>query len=142
MPRKMTATEREAYLAALHVGIISIEAGSGRAPLAVPIWYAYEPGGLVTVLTGATTEKAKLIAAAGRFSLTVQDEAPAYKYATASGPVVDIVELATPAERLVLAQRYLGTEGGAAYVEATGPHPNSAIRMRPESWRTSDYSED
>ena len=36
----MTRAEREAFLAALHVGIISI-AETGRGPLAVPIWYAY-----------------------------------------------------------------------------------------------------
>jgi hypothetical protein len=38
----MTRAEREAYLADLHVGVISIER-AGSAPLTVPIWYDYDP---------------------------------------------------------------------------------------------------
>jgi nitroimidazol reductase NimA-like FMN-containing flavoprotein (pyridoxamine 5'-phosphate oxidase superfamily) len=38
----MTKDEREAFLAALHVGVISLE-DPGHGPLTVPIWYAYEP---------------------------------------------------------------------------------------------------
>ena len=44
MSMKMTAAEREAFLADLHVGVLSI-AREGRAPLSAPIWYDYEPGG-------------------------------------------------------------------------------------------------
>ena len=44
MPPAMTKEEREAFLADLHVGVISI-AEEGRGPLTVPIWYSYEPGG-------------------------------------------------------------------------------------------------
>ena len=36
----MTKQEREAFLADLHIGIISIPDG-GRGPLTVPIWYLY-----------------------------------------------------------------------------------------------------
>ena len=43
MSLKMTKEEREAFLADLHVGVISI-ARDGRGPLTVPIWYDYEPG--------------------------------------------------------------------------------------------------
>ena len=41
-PLTMTRSEREAFLAAVHVGVISIER-AGQAPLAVPIWYDYDP---------------------------------------------------------------------------------------------------
>jgi len=44
MSLAMSRQEREAFLAALHVGVISIER-PGRGPLTVPIWYGYEPGG-------------------------------------------------------------------------------------------------
>ena len=37
MSLKMTKDEREAFLADLHVGVISIE-DPGRGPLTVPIW--------------------------------------------------------------------------------------------------------
>ena len=40
MSLAMSRAEREAFLAALHVGVISISE-SGRGPLTVPIWYAY-----------------------------------------------------------------------------------------------------
>jgi nitroimidazol reductase NimA-like FMN-containing flavoprotein (pyridoxamine 5'-phosphate oxidase superfamily) len=39
MALTMTRLEREAFLADVHVGMISI-AEEGRAPLTVPIWYA------------------------------------------------------------------------------------------------------
>lgn len=44
MSRTMTHTEREQFLADVHVGIIGV-AEEGRGPLAVPIWYGYTPGG-------------------------------------------------------------------------------------------------
>src|SRR3989454_3855877 len=37
-------SEREAFLADTHVAVVSIADGE-RGPLAVPIWYAYTPGG-------------------------------------------------------------------------------------------------
>ena len=37
----MTKEEREAFLADVHVGIISIS-DDGRGPLTVPVWYAYD----------------------------------------------------------------------------------------------------
>ena len=40
MSSAMTKEERGAFLADLHVGVISI-AEEGRGPLTVPIWYFY-----------------------------------------------------------------------------------------------------
>jgi hypothetical protein len=45
--------------------------------LAVPVWYSYQPGGLLTVLTGRRLRKAAATRAAGRFGLCVQDARPA-----------------------------------------------------------------
>jgi len=42
----MTSEERQAFLAAVHVGIVSASQ-EGRGPLTVPVWYSYEPGGNV-----------------------------------------------------------------------------------------------
>jgi hypothetical protein len=69
----MTKQEREGFLADLHVGIISV-AEDGRGPLTVPIWYFYEPGGEVRVVTGGTSRKAQLLRTARRFSLCAQTE--------------------------------------------------------------------
>src|SRR5262245_31279727 len=77
MALTMTRLEREAFLAGVHVGIISI-AEEGRGPLTVPIWYAYEPGGELRVITGRSSRKGRLLAHAGRFSICVQTETPPY----------------------------------------------------------------
>jgi len=133
----MSPAEREQFLAGVHVGVLSVASGDGAGPLAVPVWYTYQPGGTVNVSTGRGTRKARAIAAAGRFSLCAQDERPPYRYVTVEGPV--LIEDATDAERLELARRYLGTEGGDAYLAATPGGTQVMIRMTPERWLSADY---
>ena len=53
---KLSSAEREQYLAELHVGVIAVERPD-RAPLSVPIWYWYEPGGEVWIWTEAGSVK-------------------------------------------------------------------------------------
>src|SRR5262245_53789442 len=112
----MSRAEREAFLADVHVGVLTVYVGEGRGPLATPVWYNYQPGGLVSINTGAGSGKARAIAAAGRFSLCAQDEAPPYKYVTVEGPAV--IEPAELADRVSIARRYLGTEGGDTWIAA------------------------
>src|SRR5262245_65477596 len=83
----MTKQEREAFLADVHVGIISI-AEEGRGPLTVPVWYAYDPGKDLRIMTGRDSRKGRLLARAGRFSLCAQTESPPYKYDSVEGPIV------------------------------------------------------
>lgn len=61
VPRPMSVPEREQFLSNVHVGVVSVNDDDGRAPLARPIWYRYERGGLVTILTGRDSRKARLI---------------------------------------------------------------------------------
>ena len=82
----MTPAERERYLADVHVGVIAVERPE-RAPLAVPIWYQYRPGGQPWVLTGADSRKHRLIEAAGCFSLMVERSEPTVRYVAVDGPV-------------------------------------------------------
>jgi PPOX class probable F420-dependent enzyme len=133
----MSRAEREAFLADVHVGVLTVTAGAGSGPLATPVWYSYTPGGVVTVTTGETSQKARAIAAAGRCSLCTQDEAPPYKYVTVEGPAV--IEPADLAERTVIARRYLGTEGGDAYIAGNPAVDDVAIRLTPEHWRSADF---
>ena len=75
----MSRQEREEFLAGLHVGVMAI----GRPdlpPLTVPIWYDYEPGGEVTVLTSSKSLKGQLLEEAGGFSLCAQTEEVPYRY--------------------------------------------------------------
>ena len=108
----------------------------------MPVWYAYEPGGTLSVITGEDSKKGVLIAAAGRFSVCAQDEAPPYKYVSVEGPVVARDKPVDPAERRAMAHRYLGEEFGDLYIEATEADAvNSvAFRMAPESWFTADFA--
>ena len=90
----MSEHERQEFLAGVHVGVISIERADGP-PLTVPIWYGYEPGGLVWIIAGAESLKGRLLNAARRFSLCAQtEEPPFYKYVSVEGPIVDV----SPAE--------------------------------------------
>jgi len=135
----MSAAEREEFLAGVRVGVLSAAIGGAGRTLAVPVWYSYQPGGLLTVLTGRRSRKATAIRAAGRFALCVQDDSPPYRYVSVEGPVVGEEEL-DPAERLAMARRYLGAAGGDRYV-MENPDPlrkNVAFRMRPERWLSQD----
>jgi PPOX class probable F420-dependent enzyme len=134
----MTREERQQFLAGVHVGVLSVAAPDGAGPLTVPVWYSYQPGGPVNVITGSGTRKASAIRAAGRFSLCAQDERPPYKYVTVEGPVA--IEEASHDERLDLARRYLGSEGGDAYVSANPTGGQIVCRMTPEHWLSVDYS--
>jgi nitroimidazol reductase NimA-like FMN-containing flavoprotein (pyridoxamine 5'-phosphate oxidase superfamily) len=140
MSLTMSKDERETFLAGLHVGVFCVDQ-PGRAPLATPVWYAYEPGGVISIITGTGTVKGRLVAAAGRFSLCAQDETPPYRYVTVEGPV-EATEPVDAEERKAMAHRYLGEEFGNAYLEATADADGHDItlRMRPARWYTIDYS--
>jgi PPOX class probable F420-dependent enzyme len=134
----MSSAEREAFLADVHVGVLAVAAGQGKGPLTTPVWYSYQPGGLVTVTTGGSSSKARAIAAAGRFSLCAQDEAQPYKYVTVEGPAV--IEPSETADRIDIARRYLGPEGGDAFIAANSGADDVMIRMTPEHWQAADFS--
>ncbi|MEU9913513.1 pyridoxamine 5'-phosphate oxidase family protein [Streptomyces sp. NPDC051001] len=135
----LTRLEREQFLAEPHVAALSVDAGEGRAPLSVPIWYQYEPGGDIWIITGLGSRKQRLIEAAGRFSLMVDTVEPKLKYVSVEGPVLDT----TPATIELLREmsaRYLPPEKVEAYVDfAWKNHGEQVIiRLRPERWVSSD----
>lgn len=143
MSLAMTKQERETFLAGVHIGIISI-AEEGRGPLTVPVWYAYDAGGELRVVTGRESRKGRLLARAGKFSLCAQTETPPYKYASVEGPIVSTQPAEIERDLRPLARRYLGVEMGDRYIEQTRNLPEHAdevlIRMRPERWLTADYA--
>lgn len=143
MSLSMSVDERQAFLADVHVGILSVQ-HAGRGPLTVPIWYSYEPGGTIDIITGSATRKAELIAAAGRFSLCVQTEVPPYRYVSVEGVVAATDSPVDPAERQASAYRYLGREFGDLYLEATAERDEESvvIRLRPETWLSADFSKE
>jgi nitroimidazol reductase NimA-like FMN-containing flavoprotein (pyridoxamine 5'-phosphate oxidase superfamily) len=136
----MTRSEREAFLAGVHVGVISIE-DPGRGPLSAPVWYDYSPDRGVWLVTAKTSRKGVALERAGRFSLVVQQEEMPYRYVSVEGPVVEVREADDEKDRRPMARRYLGVQGGDAYVdgEASEEGVNFVYRMQPERWLTVDY---
>jgi nitroimidazol reductase NimA-like FMN-containing flavoprotein (pyridoxamine 5'-phosphate oxidase superfamily) len=131
----LTREEREAFLAGVHVGVLAIDE-PGRGPLALPIWYEYADGD-VLVHIDDDTRKAELVRAAGRATLTVQDETPPYKYVCVEGPAT--LEPRSGNE-VAMASRYLGDELGAWYAQENPPTAASVtLRLHPEHWRTYDF---
>ncbi|MCP2337698.1 pyridoxamine 5'-phosphate oxidase family protein [Actinomadura rupiterrae] len=141
MPAVMTVEEREAFLAEAHVGVLAVER-EGRAPLAVPIWYDYEPGGQIVLWTGRDSVKGKAIRAAGRFSLAAQSEELPYKYVTVEGRVVSADEQPSREQALTIARRYLPGKVADVYVDGALTKESVLIRMLPERWLSSDLGKD
>jgi PPOX class probable F420-dependent enzyme len=132
--------QRQEFLAGLHVGVLSVAATDGRPPASVPIWYGYEPGGNILINTGTTARKTKLIERAGVVTLTVQREEPPYQYVVVEGTVVDTVTPAPRDVREAIAIRYLGEEGGRAFVEGMADQPGILFTIRPDRWITADFT--
>jgi PPOX class probable F420-dependent enzyme len=142
MPTRMTELEREEFLKAVRVGVLSI-AEDGRGPLAVPVWYDYDRDRGLWFLTDADSRKGRLLLAARRCSLCVQDERPPYRYVSVEGPV----EIAAADRELhlrPLARRYLLLEQGDRYTEQSAGQPGETLllTLRPERWLTVDYGKE
>ncbi|MEU7527735.1 pyridoxamine 5'-phosphate oxidase family protein [Saccharothrix sp. NPDC042600] len=134
----MDAAQREEFLAGVHVGVMAIARTEGP-PLAVPVWYHYEPGGEVLVQTHPDAVKYRLATAAGGFSLAAQIDTPPYRYVSVSGPLTGVVEDTPWAEVDALARRYFG-DGADEYLKTLEGQRIATLRMRPERWYSADYS--
>ena len=140
MSMKMSIEQRDAFLADLHVGVISIERDD-QPPLSVPIWYRYEPDIGVWVITGEKSQKGIALKAAGRFSLVAQTEAPpTYSYVSVEGPIIETRAADREKDSRPMARRYFGDDLGDMYTDAQEEGGNLVFTMRPERWRTVDYS--
>lgn len=141
MTMAMTPSEREQFLAGVHVGVFAV-AESAAGILSVPIWYAYAPGGTVDVITGGASRKARCLRAAGRFSLCAQTETAPYQYVSVEGPIVAEDAPVSETERRHMAYRYLGQEFGDLYLAATEANAagSVAFRMSPQRWLTTDFA--
>ncbi|MCW2869368.1 MAG: pyridoxamine 5-phosphate oxidase [Streptomyces oryziradicis] len=139
----MSAEDREGFLADLHIGVLGVHDPRGEsAPLLVPVWYGYRPGGEVLVQTSRESTKARFLRGAGRFSLCVQKESAPYQYVSVEGPVVAVDDPLPPTEREALAHRYLDPETASGYLKANDHQLTEDIlfHMRPQRWRTADFA--
>lgn len=138
----LTREERESFLAEPHIAAFSVDAGPDRAPLTVPIWYQYEPGGDIRVMTERDSRKNRLLGAAGRFTLMVDRLEPTIRYVSVEGPVVG-TSPATLEQLREISARYLPPEKVDAYVDFARKNHGEMIvlRMRPEHWVSADLGE-
>ena len=83
-----------------------------------------------------------LIDRAGAVTLVVQREELPYQYVVVEGTVVETTT-PTPTEvREAIAVRYLGEEGGRAFVRSMEGQDNVLFTIRPDRWITADFSGD
>ncbi|GAA3788199.1 pyridoxamine 5'-phosphate oxidase family protein [Streptomyces phyllanthi] len=135
----LTRAEREQFLAEPHVAALSVDSGEGRAPLTVPIWYQYAPGGNLWIMTALDSRKYRLIEAAGRFSLMADRLEPTIRYVSVEGPVIDTVP-ATVEQLREISARYLPAEKVDGYVDFAWKNHGEqvVVHLRPERWVSSD----
>ena len=140
MPAPMTREEREAFMAGVHVGVLSTEE-PGRGPLSVPVWYLYEPGGEIVVVTRPEARKARLLTVGARVAFCAQSEDMPPKYVTIQGSVVSAAPADVGRDVKPVVRKYLGAEVGDAYVDNTRPNGTNEIvvRIRPVRWYSRDF---
>jgi nitroimidazol reductase NimA-like FMN-containing flavoprotein (pyridoxamine 5'-phosphate oxidase superfamily) len=144
---RLSEQAREAFLAAPHVGVLSVASGDERPPLTVPVWYAYQPGGNLTFFTntqGLRTRKTRLIDQAGVVSLCVQQESFPYKYVTVEGSVIQADRPPSAEQILAILRRYLPEEQAQGFAAAELGRPASEstfvlFTVRPDRWLSADF---
>lgn len=139
--KPFSESERQEFLAGLHVGVLSVAAADGRPPASAPMWYDYAPGGNIRINTGPSSRKARLIERAGVVTLAVQREEPPYQYVVVEGTVVDTTKPTPLDVREEIAIRYLGEELGRAFVESLKGQESVLFTVRPDKWITADFSD-
>jgi nitroimidazol reductase NimA-like FMN-containing flavoprotein (pyridoxamine 5'-phosphate oxidase superfamily) len=137
----MARQEREAFLAELHVGVISItDPDPQRAPLAAPIWYDFRLDTGVWVITSPTSRKGIALEKAGRYTIVAQTEELPYKYVSVEGPIVEVRPADRESDTRPMAHRYMGVELGNAYVDSQSDEGAQVYVMKPQRWLTLDYA--
>src|SRR5678816_273424 len=142
MPAPMTRAEREAFLAGLLVGLVAV-AEAGEGPLVVPVWYLYEPGGEIVIVTRPQARKAALLVPGTRVAFCAQTEELPPKYVSVRGRVVSAAPADVERDVKPVVRKYLGAEVGDAYVDGTRPNGTDEIvvRIRPERWYSRDFGQ-
>ncbi len=138
MAHVLSIAEREAFLAEARVAVLSV-AAPGRGPLAVPVWYAYTPGGEIGLWMDGDSLKLRRLQREGRLSLCVQDATRPYRYVSVEGAVTGIAPIDCERELRPLIARYLGADGVEPYLAtfggADGVRGDVWVRVAPAHWR-------
>jgi nitroimidazol reductase NimA-like FMN-containing flavoprotein (pyridoxamine 5'-phosphate oxidase superfamily) len=146
MPRPFTKTEREQFLAELHVGVVTIANGT-RGPLTCPVWYAYPVDGCIAFCTKKEARKVALLATGSRVSFLVQVEGNLTqgvlpKYVAVEGPVVKLETADMERDLRPIMHRYLGADVADSYLKATrgdSAEGEMVVHIFPERWLSRDF---
>src|SRR6185437_1850363 len=111
MSLAMTPAEREAFLAEVHVAVVTVADDDGRGPLAIPLWYDYQPGGEIVLVTDRNSRKTQLIRRAGRVTVCAQTQEMPYRYAS--------VEARSPRSRTPSPSSSAGSSPAATWATRT-----------------------
>ena len=141
----MSKQQREEFLAGTHVGILSVTGEDGQPPTSVPTFYAYEPGGELTMFTGTqrrAPKRIEQIKQAGVVSFVVQREEMPPAYVTVEAELIEVTK-PTHEQMLTIARRYMPEEHAQGYVQTELGDPDNLVTLltfRPTRWLTSDTS--
>lgn len=143
MPSQQTPKpEWQEFLAGDHVAVMAVASDDDRPPLAVPVWYHFEPGGFLTFFTGTQgriARKTRLIRKAGVLSVVVQDERMPYRSVSVECRVDAIDDAPDTGQVLAIVRRYLSEDHAQGFAASETGHPGSPFvlfTLRPERWHT------
>lgn len=123
------------FLAEPRVGVLAVASKNGP-PAATPVWFGFEPGSDLWIVTSASTRKAKLLAHTGVATLVVEESEQSATFVAVDLELVDVRE-AGPADDRELASRYLEGEALERFVEMASEQLPDEQRytFRPTKWR-------
>lgn len=131
--------EAELFLAEPHVGVFAVGTPSGP-PAAVPLWYAYAPGGEVSMLMAASTRKAKLLSTRRQATLVVQTVTPRVRFVSVELELTDVRE-PTDEDVRAIAEGYLSGADLEAYLEFAKTNlREDRYQFRTTRWRFGDFT--
>lgn len=139
--------EWQEFLTGTHVTVMAVASDDDRPPLAVPVWYHYEPGGVLTFFTGSqgrVARKTRLIRKAGVVSMTVQDEHIPYRSVSVECRVETADTDPGMEQVLAIVRRYLPEEHALGFAQAEAGQPDSPFvlfTLRPERWHTFGFDD-
>lgn len=129
----LTEHDRTELLAEPLSAVLSVDAGEGRGPLAVPIWFVHDAAsGDLLMTTEEASRKVALLRAAGSATVLVQRSAPTLRYTAAEGPVSFFPTSRDLLHRIV--DRYLSPEHRDVYVARSAVDTFVTVRLTPRRW--------
>lgn len=134
---EMTETQAQEFLAEVRIGVLSIARTDPEhtAPLSIPIWYAYEPGGDLSIVTPVDSFKAKVLRSAGRATLVAEESVPRIRYVSVECELAGELP-PDPEHTRAMATRYMPADRVEEFV-ASVPIEGRFV-LRPVRWRSAD----